>query len=150
VTAPRRPGFDAVTGEGLAEGLRSASVVIDVSNSPPFEDAAVMKFFTTSTHNLLTAEVSAGVRHHVAVSVVGTGRLPGSGYLRAKSAQEQLIKESSIPFSIVQATQFFEFLTNVADAATCGTAVSCRRCTASRLRLTMSQARSPGSRPALP
>jgi uncharacterized protein YbjT (DUF2867 family)/nitrite reductase/ring-hydroxylating ferredoxin subunit len=123
VAASRRSGFDAVTGEGLAEGLRSASVVIDVSNSPSFEDAAVMKFFTTSTHNLLTTEVSCGVQHHVAVSVVGTGRLPGSGYHRAKVAQEKLIKESSIPFSIVQATQFFEFLTTIADAATRGTTV---------------------------
>jgi uncharacterized protein YbjT (DUF2867 family)/nitrite reductase/ring-hydroxylating ferredoxin subunit len=123
VAASRRSGFDAVTGEGLAEGLRSASVVIDVSNSPSFEDAAVMKFFKASTHNLLTAEVSTGVQHHVAVSVVGTGRLLGSGYLRAKFAQEKLIKESSIPFSIVQATQFFEFLTTIADAATHGTAV---------------------------
>ena len=98
-------------------------MVIDVSNSPSFDDAAVMKFFKTSTHNLLTAEASARVQHHVAVSVVGTGRLLGSGYLRAKFAQEKLIKESSIPFSIVQATQFFEFLTNIADAATFGTAV---------------------------
>jgi uncharacterized protein YbjT (DUF2867 family) len=103
VAASRRSGFDAVTGEGLAEGLRSASVVIDASNSPSFEDAAVMTFFKTATHNLLTAEVSAGVQHHVAVSVVGTGRVLESGYLRAKLAQETLIKESSIPFSIVQA-----------------------------------------------
>src|SRR6185295_13212530 len=123
VAASRRSGFDVVTGEGLGEGLRSASVVIDVSNSPSFEDAAVMKFFKTSTHNLLTAEASAGVRHHVALSVVGTRRLLGSGYFRAKFAQEKLIKDSSIPFSIVRATQFFEFLTNIADAATHGTAV---------------------------
>lgn len=123
VAASRRCGFDAVTGEGLPEGLRSASVVIDASNSPSFEDAAVMQFFTTATQNLLTAEVCAGVQHHVAVSVVGTGRLFGSGYLRAKCAQETLIKESSIPFSIVRATQCFEFLTHIADAATCGTAV---------------------------
>jgi uncharacterized protein YbjT (DUF2867 family)/nitrite reductase/ring-hydroxylating ferredoxin subunit len=123
LAASRRSGCDAVTGEGLAEGLRSASVVIDVSNSPSFEDAAVMKFFKTSTHNLLAAEVSAGVQHHVAVSVVGTGRLLGSGYLRAKVAQEKLIKESPIPFTIVQATQCFEFLTNIADAATHGAAV---------------------------
>ena len=123
VAASRRSGFDVVTGEGLAEGLRSASVVIDVSNSQSFEDAAVMKFFKTSTHNLLAAEVSAGVQHHVAVSVVGTGRLLGSGYLRAKFAQEKLIKEAAIPFSIVQATQCFEFLTNIADAATHGIAV---------------------------
>jgi uncharacterized protein YbjT (DUF2867 family)/nitrite reductase/ring-hydroxylating ferredoxin subunit len=123
VAASRRSGFDAVTGKGVAEGLRSAAVVIDVSNSPSFEDAEVMKFFKTSTHNLLTAEVAALVQHHVALSVVGTGRLLGSGYFRAKFAQEKLIKESSIPFSIVQATQFFEFLTNIADAATHGTAV---------------------------
>jgi uncharacterized protein YbjT (DUF2867 family)/nitrite reductase/ring-hydroxylating ferredoxin subunit len=123
VAASRRSGFDAVTDKGVAEGLRSAAVVIDVSNSPSFEDAEVMKFFKTSTHNLLTAEVAARVQHHVAVSVVGTGRLLGSGYFRAKFAQEKLIKESSIPFSIVQATQFFEFLTNIADAATHGTAV---------------------------
>jgi uncharacterized protein YbjT (DUF2867 family)/nitrite reductase/ring-hydroxylating ferredoxin subunit len=123
VAASRRSGFDAVTGEGLAEALRGASVVVDVSNSPSFEDAAVMKFFKTSTHNLLTAEVSARVQHHVAVSVVGNGRLLGSGYLRAKFAQEKLIKESSVPFSIVQSTQFFEFLTTIADAATHGTGV---------------------------
>jgi len=123
VAASRRSGVDAVTGEGLAEALSGAAVVVDVLNSPSFEDAAVMKFFKTSTHNLLTAEVSARVQHHVAVSVVGTGRLLGSGYLRAKFAQEKLIKESPIPFAIVQATQFFEFLTNIADAATHGTAV---------------------------
>jgi uncharacterized protein YbjT (DUF2867 family)/nitrite reductase/ring-hydroxylating ferredoxin subunit len=123
VAASRRSAFDAVTGEGLAEVLTSASVVIDASNSPSFEDAAVMKFFTASTQNLLAAEVSAGIKHHVAVSVVGAGRVLGSGYLRAKLAQETLIQESSIPFSIVQATQFFEFLTNIADANTYGTAI---------------------------
>jgi len=123
VAASRRSGVDVVSGEGLAEALKGASVVVDVTNAPSFEDAAVMKFFKTSTHNLLTAEASACVQHHVAVSVVGTGRLLGSGYLRAKFAQEKLIKESSIPFSIVQATQFFEFLTDIADAATHGIAV---------------------------
>jgi len=123
VAASRRSGVDAVSGEGVAEALKGASVVVDVSNAPSFEDAAVMKFFKTSTHNLLAAEASAGIRHHVAVSVVGAGRLLGSGYLRAKFAQEKLIKESSIPYSIVQATQFFEFLTTIADAATRGTAV---------------------------
>lgn len=123
VAASRRSGVDAVTGEGLTEALSGAVVVVDVSNSPSFEDAAVMKFFKTSTHNLLAAEAAAGVRHHVTVSVVGTGRLLGSGYFRAKFAQEKLIKESSIPYSIIQATQFFEFLTNIADAATHGTAV---------------------------
>ena len=123
VAASRRSGVDAVTGEGLAEALRGASVVVDVSNSPSFEDAAVMKFFKTSTHNLLTGEVAAGVRHHVALSVVGTGRLLQSGYLRAKFAQEKLIKDASVPYSIVQATQFFEFLGIIADAATHGNAV---------------------------
>jgi len=123
VAASRRSGVDAVTGEGLADALRSADVVIDVSNSPSFEDAAAMTFFKTSTQNLLAAEASAGVRHHVAVSVVGTGRLRGSGYLRAKLAQERLIEESLMPYSIVQATQFFEFLMNIADAATRGIAV---------------------------
>jgi len=123
VAASRRSGVDAVSGKGVAEALKGASVVVDVSNAPSFEDAAVMKFFKTSTHNLLTAEASAGIRHHVAVSVVGAERLLGSGYLRAKFAQEKLIKESSIPYSIVQATQFFEFLTTIADAATHGTAV---------------------------
>jgi uncharacterized protein YbjT (DUF2867 family)/nitrite reductase/ring-hydroxylating ferredoxin subunit len=123
VAASRRSGVDAVTGEGLAEALNGAAVVVDVSNSPSFEDAAVMKFFKSSTHNLLTAEAAAGVRHHVALSVVGTGHLLQSGYLRAKFAQEKLIKESSIPYSIIQSTQFFEFLTKIADAATHGTAV---------------------------
>src|SRR5215471_2818006 len=123
VAASRRSGVDAVTGEGLTEALSGAAVVVDVLNSPSFEDAAVMKFFKTSTHNVLVAEAAAGVKHHVAVSVVGTGRLLGSGYMRAKLAQEKLIKASSIPYSIVQATQFFEFMTSIADAATHGTAV---------------------------
>src|SRR5262245_10483504 len=111
VAASRRARVDAVTGDGLAEALSGVAVVVDVLNSPFFEDAAVMKFFKTSTHNVLAAEAAAGVRHHVALSVVGTGRLLGSGYLRAKLAQEKLIKASSIPHSIVQATQFFEYLT---------------------------------------
>src|SRR6478735_1040845 len=106
VAASRRSGVDTVTGEGLADALRDSAVVIDVSNSPLFEDAAVMKFFKTSTHNLLTAEAAAGVKHHVALSVVGTGRLLQSGYLRAKLAQEKLAKASSVPYSIIQATQF--------------------------------------------
>jgi len=123
LAASRRSGVDVVSGEGLAEALKGASVVVDVTNAPSFEDAAVMKFFKTSTHNLLTAEAAAGVTHHVALSVVGTERLLHSGYLRAKFAQEKLIKESSIPHSIIQATQFFEFLQGIADAATHGTAV---------------------------
>jgi uncharacterized protein YbjT (DUF2867 family) len=123
VAASRRSGVDVVSGEGLAAALKGASVVVDVTNAPSFEDTAVMKFFKTSTHNLLTAEAAAGVTHHVALSVVGAERLLHSGYLRAKFAQEKLIKESSIPHSIVQATQFFEFLHGIADAATHGTAV---------------------------
>jgi len=123
VATSRRSGVDAVAGERLAEVLSGAAVVVDVLNSPSFEDVAVMKFFKTSTHNLLTAEAAAGVTHHVALSVVGTGRLLQSGYLRAKLAQEKLIAASSIAFSIVQATQFFEFLTKIADAATHGTGV---------------------------
>ena len=123
VTASRRSGVDAVSGEGLAGALKSASVVVDVTNASSFDDAAVMTFFKTSTHNLLTAETAAGVAHHVALSVVGTERLLRSGYLRAKFAQEKLIRESPIPYSIVQATQFFEFLQGIADAATHGNAV---------------------------
>ena len=118
VAASRRSDVDVISGEGLAAALKGASVVVDVTNAPSFEDAAVMKFFKTSTHNLLTAEAAAGVTHHVALSVVGTDRLLHSGYLRAKFAQEKMIKESSIPYSIVQATQFFEFLHRIADAAT--------------------------------
>ena len=123
VAASRRSGVDAVTGEGLTEALRGAAVVVDVANSPSFEDAAVMKFFKTSTHNLLAGEAAAGVGHHVALSVVGSGRLLKSGYFRAKLAQEKLIKESSIPHSIVQTTQFFEFISTIADTATHGNTV---------------------------
>src|SRR5215475_12587545 len=115
VPASPNSGVNTVTGEGLAEVLKGASVVIDVSNSPSWEDAAVLSFFETSTRNLLTYEAAAGVGHHVALSVVGTERLSESGYFRAKIAQEKLIKESSIPYSIVHATQFFEFLKQLAD-----------------------------------
>jgi uncharacterized protein YbjT (DUF2867 family) len=118
VAASPNSGVNTLTGEGLAEVLKGASVVVDVSNSPSFDDAPVMEFFQTSTRNLLTYEAVAGVGHHVALSVVGSDRLPDSGYLRAKVAQEKLIKESSIPYSIVRATQFFEFLTRIADSAT--------------------------------
>ncbi len=116
-------GINTLTGEGLAEVLEGASVVVDVSNSPSFEDAAVMEFFQTSTRNLLDYEAAAGVDHHLALSVVGSDRLPESGYLRAKVVQEKLIKESSIPYSIVRATQFFEFLQRIADSATEGNTV---------------------------
>ncbi|HKW19025.1 MAG TPA: SDR family oxidoreductase [Terriglobales bacterium] len=115
VAAAPNTGVNTVTGEGLAEVLRGASVVVDVSNSPDWEDSAVMKFFETSTRNLVTYEAIAGVKHHVALSVVGTDRLSESGYFRAKIAQEDLIKTSSIPYSIVHATQFFEFLKGLAD-----------------------------------
>src|SRR5215216_2512674 len=123
VAASPNSGVNTLTGEGLAEVLESASVVVDVSNSPSFDDAAVMNFFETSTRNLLVYEAAAGVGHHVALSVVGSDRLPGNGYLRAKLAQEKLIKESSIPYSIVRATQFFEFLKRIADSATEGNTV---------------------------
>jgi uncharacterized protein YbjT (DUF2867 family) len=123
VSASLESGVNTLTGEGLARAVDGAAVVVDVSNSPSFEDAAVLKFFETSTRNLLAAEAAAGVGHHVALSVVGTDRLSGSGYFRAKLAQERLIKESAIPYSIVRATQFFEFLTRIADAATDGDTV---------------------------
>jgi uncharacterized protein YbjT (DUF2867 family) len=115
VSASPDSGVDTVTGEGLAKVLKNASVVVDVSNSPSWEDAEVLKFFETSTRNLLTHEADAGIRHHVALSVVGTDRLSESGYMRAKIAQEKLIQQSSIPYSIVHATQFFEFLKGLAD-----------------------------------
>jgi uncharacterized protein YbjT (DUF2867 family) len=123
VAASPNSGVNTITGEGLAEALRGASVVVDVSNSPSFEDAAALTFFETSTRNLLAAEAKAGVLHHVALSVVGTERLTESGYFRAKIAQEKLIKGSSIPYSIVHATQFFEFVKNIAAAATDGNKV---------------------------
>jgi uncharacterized protein YbjT (DUF2867 family) len=120
VAAAPNTGVNTLTGEGLAEVLKGASVVVDVSNSPSWEDAAVLNFFTTSTRNLLTYEAAARVGHHVALSVVGTERLSESGYMRAKIAQEKLIKESSIPYSIVHATQFFEFLKGLADISMVG------------------------------
>jgi uncharacterized protein YbjT (DUF2867 family) len=123
VPASPDSGVNTLTGEGLADVLAGAAVVVDVSNSPSFEDAAVLKFFETSTANLLAAEAAAGVGHHVALSVVGSDRAPGSGYLRAKVAQEKLIGSSSIPYSIVRSTQFFEFLKRIADEATDGNTV---------------------------
>ena len=108
-------GVNTLTSEGLDEALDGSHVVVDVSNSPSFEDRAVMQFFQTSSRNLLAAEANAGVRHHVALSVVGADRLPDSGYMRAKVAQEALIRESSIPYTIVRATQFFEFLSRIAQ-----------------------------------
>ena len=123
VAASPNTGVNTLTGEGLADALDGAPVVIDVSNSPSFEASAVLEFFETSTGNLLAAEAAAGVGHHVALSVVGSERLPESGYFRAKIAQERLIESSSIPYSIVHATQFFEFVRSIADAATDGSTV---------------------------
>jgi len=120
LAASPRSGVNAVTGEGLAEALAGASVVVDVSNSPSFEDQAVLEFFEKSSRNLLAAEKAAGVAHHVALSVVGADRLPDSGYMRAKFAQEKLIQDSGIPYSILRATQFFEFLDGIAGAGTEG------------------------------
>jgi uncharacterized protein YbjT (DUF2867 family) len=123
VAASRRTGVDAVTGEGLAQALDGADVVIDACNSPSFEDDAVMDFFRTSTSTLLAAGQAAGVRHHVAVSVVGCDRLAGSGYMRAKVAQEELIEAGEMPYTIARATQFFEFVGMITDVATVGDAV---------------------------
>jgi uncharacterized protein YbjT (DUF2867 family) len=123
VPASPKTGVNTITGDGLAESLKGADVVVDVSDSPSFEDVAVLNFFRTSTTNLLAAEAAAGVRHHVALSVVGTHRRSDGGYMRAKITQEKLIEQSSIPYSIVHATQFFEFLKSMADAATDGDTV---------------------------
>ncbi|MBT9330035.1 SDR family oxidoreductase [Paracidobacterium acidisoli] len=123
IAASPKSGVNTVTGEGLAEVLKGASVVVDVSNAPSWEDAAVMHFFETSTRNLLAQEAAAGAGHHVALSVVGTERLLESGYFRAKIAQENLIRASSIPYSIVRATQFYEFVKGIADFSTRGNEV---------------------------
>jgi uncharacterized protein YbjT (DUF2867 family) len=123
VAASPKSGVNTLTGEGLAEALKSASVVVDVSNAPSWEDTAVINFFETSTRNLLAFETAAGVDHHVALSVVGTERLLESGYFRAKLAQENLIKGSPIPYSIVRATQFFEFVKGITDFSTEGNKV---------------------------
>src|SRR5215831_15558390 len=123
VPASPDTGVNTLTGQGLADVLRDASVVVDVSNSPSFEEKAVMDFFTTSTRNIVQHAAAAGVKHYVALSVVGTERIPDSPYLRAKNAQENLIKGGGIPYSIVHATQFFEFVKRIADEATVGTTV---------------------------
>jgi len=123
VAASPGTGVNTLTGEGLGAALHGAAVVVDVSNSPSFEETAVLDFFTTSTRNIIVTAVDEGVTHYVALSVVGTGHIPNSPYLRAKNAQEGLIKVSGIPYSIVQATQFFEFVPRIADEATAGTTV---------------------------
>jgi uncharacterized protein YbjT (DUF2867 family) len=116
-------GVDAITGDGLAEALEGAQVVVDVANAPAWEDAAVLDFFRTSSRNLLSAEAAAGVGHHVTLSVVGADQLPDSGYLRAKMAQEEIVKAGPIPYTIVRATQFFEFIGRIADSSTDGDTV---------------------------
>jgi uncharacterized protein YbjT (DUF2867 family) len=123
VPASPDTGVNTITGAGLANALAGAQVVVDVSNSPSFEDKAVMEFFQTSTRNVLAAEAAAGVKHHVALSIVGTERLPESGYLRAKVAQEDLIRNSAMPYTILHSTQFFEFMGSIAQAATEGKTV---------------------------
>jgi len=123
VPASPSSGVNTITGVGLAEALAGAQVVVDVTNSPSWEDKAVLQFFETSTRNLLAAEAAAGVGHHVALSVVGTDRLLASGYFRAKMAQENLIKASKVPYTIVRATQFFEFVNGIAQSATDGQTV---------------------------
>jgi len=120
IAASPQSGVNTITGEGLADALTGADVVVDVANSPSFEDNAVMEFFQTSGKNLLAAEAIAGVKHHVALSVVGTERLQGSGYFRAKLAQEKLIKESGIPYSLLHSTQFFEFVGGIVQSGTVG------------------------------
>ena len=118
IAASPNTGVDVITGQGLAEALAGAQVVVDVSNAPDWDDTAVMEFFRTSARNILAAETAAGTGHHVALSVVGTEKLQGSGYFRAKLAQEEAIKAGSIPSTILRATQFFEFTGRIADAST--------------------------------
>lgn len=120
VAASPNSGVNTITGEGLAEALAGAQVVVDLANSPSFEDKAVMDFFQTSGRNLLGAEKMAGVKHHIALSVVGTDRLQGSGYFRGKKAQEDMIRESGIPYTIVHSTQFYEFMGSIAQSGTAG------------------------------
>ena len=138
VAASPKSGVNSITGEGLAAALKGASVVVDVTNSPSWEDAAVLKFFETSTRNLLAHEGAARVGHHVALSVVGTERLLESGFFRAKLVQENLIKASSVPYSIIRATQFFEFVKKIADLSTGAKRCACRQCSSSRWQPMMS------------
>jgi len=123
VAASPNTGVNTITGAGLKEAMTGTQVVIDLANSPSFEDKAVLEFFETSGRNLLAAEAAAGVRHHVAVSIVGTDRTPENGYFRAKVAQERLIKNSDIPYTIIRSTQFLEFLRGIADSGTDGSIV---------------------------
>src|SRR5204863_1705420 len=123
IAASPKGGINTITGEGLKEAMAGAQAVIDLANSPSFEDKAVLEFFETSGRNLFPAEAAAGVRHHVALSIVGTDRTPDNGYFRAKVAQEKLVKASGIPYTIIRSTQFMEFLRGIADSATDGNVV---------------------------
>lgn len=123
LSASPNNGVNTITGEGLSEALAGSQVVLDLANSPSFEDKAVLDFFEISGRNLLAAEKAAGIKHHIALSVVGAERLPASGYLRAKMAQERLIRESGIPYTIVHSTQFFEFLGGIAQSASVGNTI---------------------------
>ena len=123
VAASPDSGVDTITGEGLAEALAGAGAVVDASNAPAWDDAAVLEFFQTSSRNLTAAAASTGTKHYVAMSIVGADRLPDSGYLRAKVAQEEVVKNAGVPFTIVRATQFFEFIGRIADSSTNGSAV---------------------------
>lgn len=120
IAASPATGINTITGEGLAEAMNSTDVVIDLANSPSFEDKAVMDFFETAGHNLLAAEINAGVKHHVALSIVGVDRMQNVGYMRAKMVQEDLIKRSGVHYTIIRSTQFFEFLAGIANAGTTG------------------------------
>ena len=128
VAASPRSGVNSITGEGLQEALTGAQVVIDLANSPSFEDQAVLEFFETSGRNLHAAEIAAGVQHHVALSIVGTDRTPENGYFRAKVAQEKLIEASGIPYTIIRSTQFMEFVGGIADSSVQGNVVRRPRC----------------------
>ena len=145
VAASPATGVNTLTREGLADALKGASVAVDVTNSPSWEDAAVLQFFETSTRNLLDHEAAAGLRHHVALSVVGTERMLESGFFRAKLAQENPIRGSSIPYSIVRATQFFEFVKGIADLSTEGDKVRLPPYSSSLWPPMMSPVRSAGS-----
>src|SRR5262245_56887134 len=123
VAASPKSGINTMTGEGLKDAMAGTQVVIDLANSPSFEDKAVLEFFETSGRNLLAAETAAGVRHHVALSIVGTDRTPDNGYFRAKVAQEKLIETSGIPYTIIRSTQFMEFLRAIADSSAQGSSV---------------------------
>jgi len=123
IAASPSNGINTITGEGLAEALNATEVVIDLANSPSFEDTAVLEFFRTAGSNLLAAEISAGVKHHVALSIVGVDIMQNIGYMRAKKVQEELVKGSGVPYTIVRSTQFFEFIKGIADQATVGSEV---------------------------